>query len=162
ARLTVCTIPAALILGWAEDVIRRRPARHSAWPVAIVGGLGILLFYSYLGFRFGDFFAQLHAMRAWGQGSPSPANFLKILGWPADGLLEQRFGYVAMIVFLALGVWACWRRGAFWGGLILLPLLQPMSSGLSVSMSRYVLAAFPAFIEAGELLRNRFTFTAVT
>jgi hypothetical protein len=162
ARLTVCTISAALILGWAEDVIRRRPARHSAWAVAIVGGLGILLFYSYLALRFGDFFAQLHAMQAWGRGSPSLANLLKILRWPADGFIDQHFGYVAMIVFLALGVRAWWRRGAFWGGLILLPLLQPMSSGLSVSMSRYVLAAFPAFVEAGELLRNRFAFTAVT
>jgi hypothetical protein len=28
-------------------------------------------------------------------------------------------------------------------------------------MSRYVLAAFPAFVEAGELLRGRFAFTAV-
>jgi hypothetical protein len=161
ARLTVCTVSGALVLGWAEDVIRRRPARHSAWPVAIVGGLGIFLFSTYLGFRFGDFLAQIHAHKAWGRGSPGLANFVKVLRWPGDGLLEQRFGYVAMILFLALGVRALWRRGAFWGGLILLAILQPMSSGISLSMSRLVLAAFPAFVEAGELLRNRFAFTAV-
>jgi hypothetical protein len=161
ARLTVGAVSAALILGWAEDLIRRRPARHSACLVAIVGSVGVVLFFSYLALRFGDFFAHVHAHAAWGRKPPSVANILLCLTRGIQKSDERYYDYIIMILFLALGVVVWYRRGAFWGSLVLIPILQAMSSGLILSMSRCVLASFPAFVELGALLQNRFVFTAL-
>jgi hypothetical protein len=67
---------------------------------------------------------------------------------------------LAMISFLGLGVHAWWRRGPFWGCLILMPVVQGMTTGTTLSMGRIVLAAFPAFIDLAELLRPRLAFSA--
>jgi hypothetical protein len=67
---------------------------------------------------------------------------------------------LANVLFLGLGVHAWWRRGPFWGCLVLVPLLQVMATGSPLSMNRVVLASFPAFLELAELLRPRLMFTA--
>ena len=66
--------------------------------------------------------------------------------------------YAVMVVFLFLGTRAWVRRGPFWGCLVLIPILVVMASGSRMSMTRLSLASFPAFLDAAELLRNRFLF----
>jgi hypothetical protein len=67
---------------------------------------------------------------------------------------------VASVFFLGLGVHAWWRRGPFWGCLVLVPVLQGMATGSVFSMNRIVLASFPAFLDLAELLRPRLMFAA--
>ena len=64
------------------------------------------------------------------------------------------------ITFIGLGIRAWIRRGPLWGCWILMPILQGLSTGSSMSIDRFALAAYPAFIEAAELLRNPFLFAA--
>ncbi len=65
----------------------------------------------------------------------------------------------AMGVFLGLGMHAWWRRGLFWGALVLIPVFMPMATGSLMSLARLALAAYPGFIDASELAPlGRITF----
>jgi hypothetical protein len=65
---------------------------------------------------------------------------------------------ISLCLFLGLGVHAWWRRGPFWGCLVLVPVLQGLATGTYLSMNRIVLAAFPGFLDLAELLRPRLLF----
>jgi hypothetical protein len=64
------------------------------------------------------------------------------------------------IAFIGLGIRAWGKRGPLWGCWILVPILQGLSTGSDMSMNRLALAAYPAFIEAAQLLRSRILFAA--
>jgi hypothetical protein len=80
---------------------------------------------------------------------------------PAVRLLDCDRDYLVIVTFLGLGVRAWLKRGPFWGCLVLMPILQGMATGTTMSLPRIALAAFPVFIEAAELLRGRVIFVAV-
>jgi hypothetical protein len=166
ARMTAVCFSAALVLEWFSDLLHRRHPRSGAWLVAAAGGVGVGLFFFYLYLHFGDPMLHLKSHAARGRKSPSVANI-------AEVLLESRLvfqpgkwqhaappmDYCNLFAFLGLGVHAWWKRGPFWGALVLLPVLQAMASGTVISMTRIVLAAFPGFLDAAELLRHRWAFT---
>ena len=76
ARLTALSMSVGLVLEWALDLIRGRPARHSAWLVAIAGTLGTALFFGYLTLRFHDPLLHLKAHAAWLRKAPSVSQLL--------------------------------------------------------------------------------------
>jgi hypothetical protein len=263
ARLTAMAMSGALIAQWCDDRLHGRPARHSAWLVALAGVVGFGLFCMYMGLRVGDPLAALHAQAAWQRQPASAGNlfvtllklfelaretplfgfvalgllfwtcqhplraaFARLRTWvlvespaaherprgprrrsrdrrepepkppaaaeaqaPADwpdrlatalalavvlvglGLalpdgpvrrvfsgLEGLGSPTALCLFTGLGVHAWWKRGAFWGCLVLLPLVPGMATGTFLSMNRFALASFPAFIDLAELLRPRWLF----
>jgi hypothetical protein len=154
ARVTTLALSAGVLGQWALDVVRRRPARHWAWFVALFGALGFGGFLLYLHLHLGDAGTYFKAQTAWER---KPASILNIFG----ALLPTTRGlkhYTVTIVFLALGVRAWVKRGPLWGCLVLIPVLLPLSSGTRMSMTRLVLGSFPAFLDAAELLRGRALF----
>jgi hypothetical protein len=156
ARLTAPAFGAAVLAEWAWDLDRGRPARHAAWLVAAASGLGAALFFLDLGARLGDPFAHLKAHAAWARERSSVGNVVLCLTEVPSGLGPESnvTGFAAMILFLALGVLAWHRRGPFWGCLILLPVLQALSTGTTLSLPRIVLTAYPAFIDLALTLRR--------
>ena len=62
---------------------------------------------------------------------------------------------VVMFVMLALGVRSFVRRGPLWGTLVVGPILLGMATGTTMSMGRIALSAFPAAMDAAELIRSR-------
>ena len=155
ARLSGAAFSLSVIGEWFEDRVRARPVRPFAWPVALAGGLGLSVFFAFCYYQFGDFFAHLHAHAAWGRKSPSPVNIIEAMLHPPRAASTLK-DYVAAILFFGLGLVAWRKRGIFWAGLVLIPILQPLSSGTVLSMTRIALMSYPAFIEAGELLHNRY------
>jgi hypothetical protein len=156
ARLTAAAFSVALLAEWVNDVIRRRPARHAAWLVALAGAVGFGLFSLYLYGRFGDPFLYLRSHQAggWDRQPPSLANMVRCLlavplGWVGPQWIPD---YCVMLLVLGLGVRTWWKRGPFWGCLVLVPVLQAMASGTILSMGRIALAAYPVTIEVAALL----------
>jgi hypothetical protein len=66
--------------------------------------------------------------------------------------------FLAAILFLGLGTHAFLKRRALWGCLVLVPILQALASGSTGSMTRVVLSAYPAFLDAAELTSGRAAF----
>lgn len=160
ARLTATAFSVSLVAEWLVDRVRGRPARWAAWPVAVAGGIGLLMFYTYLHFRVGNFFASLQAQEAWGRQPPGFGPLLQALTRPPRSLSGLK-DYVVGLGFLAVGLVALRRRGVFWAGMIIFPVLQPMSSGTALSATRLALMSYPAFIEVADLVRNRYAFAAL-
>jgi Mannosyltransferase (PIG-V) len=79
--------------------------------------------------------------------------------------VAQRFLSVrdslAAIAFLGLGIHTFWRRGPLWGCLVVIPVLQALATGSTMSMMRIALCSYPAFVSAAELTSNPAVF-AVT
>jgi hypothetical protein len=157
ARLTAVSFSVAVVLEWAHDVARRRPARHTAWLAAASAALGLVLLFVYMGSHFGDATATLKAHAAWGRRPLGLGNVYRALAGVTHGIGKDE---LATVLFLLLGARAWWRRGPFWGALILVPIVQAMGTGTLMSVSRVALLAFPAFIDLAELLRNRVAFIA--
>ena len=164
ARLTTVSMSVGVLLEWASDLIHRRAPRHSAWLVALSGVLGISVFALYLHLTFGDPSLHFKAHGSWGRQSPSVMNILaSATHLPREfRLVEPPFDYLVMIAFLILGIRALSRRGPLWGSLILVPVLLLMASGSLRSATRVSLMAFPAFIEAAEMLTNRTLFCSAS
>lgn len=80
ARLTALAMSVGLVLEWATDLGKRRPARHSAWFVAIAGTAGLALFFGYLAWQFHDPILHLKAHAAWARKSPSVVRLASTLG----------------------------------------------------------------------------------
>ena len=232
ARLTVLALPVGLVVQWAADLVRRRPARHAAWLVTAAGAVGLGAFLLFMTLRFGDPLLHFKGHAAWGREPISPRNVLLLLGQTAgtalvlaataillwmvreaigsarvwrnapapesapatvagarppwaltagvlglgvlialawSGLIRiptlpemNKDDHLVTITFLGLGVHAWLKRGPFWGCLVLVPMLQALATGSALSMARIVLGAFPAFIDAAEMLTSRFSFWACT
>lgn len=152
ARQTAVAVSAAVLVEWAYDLVRRRPARPAAWVVALAGPCGFGLFLAYCFWMFGDPFVPFKVQRAWGRQPASLVNVFRML-WPGPGTGLKN--YAVMMLFLGLGIRGTFKRGPFWGCLVLVPILIGMSSGSLMSMTRFSLMSFPAFIDAAELLKRR-------
>jgi Mannosyltransferase (PIG-V) len=108
ARLTASSMSVGLVLEWALDLIRGRPARHSAWLVAIAGALGTALFFGYLALRFHDPFLHFKAHGAWLRKPPSIPQLVETI-WSsvrvATVLVQTSRGFaLALLLLLA---WLC-------------------------------------------------------
>jgi hypothetical protein len=162
ARLTAGAFSVALLAEWGNDMIRRRPARHAAWLVALAGAVGFGLFSLNLYRQFGDPFLYLrsHHAAGWDRESPGVMNMVRCLVSVPLGQVGPQWipDYCVMLLVLGLGVRTWWKRGPFWGCLVLVPVLQAMASGTLLSMGRIALAAYPVTIELAALLGLRILF----
>ena len=109
---------------------------------------------------------ELHDLlvRAAGDGAPSPVPVGAVLARGRRRVRRRRWAAVAsstLVAALVLGVRAWAVRGPLWGCLVIVPVLQALATGTMMSMSRIGLAAFPAAIDAAELIRPRATFAVV-
>ena len=108
ARLTALSMSVGLVMEWALDLIRGRPARHSAWLVAIAGTLGTALFFGYLTLRFHDPLLHLKAHAAWLRKTPSVPQLLEAI-WSlvrVSMVMLQRSGVFTLSLMLIL-TWLC-------------------------------------------------------
>jgi hypothetical protein len=117
----------------------------------------------------GDPFAGLKTQKTWGRRELSLWNPLDAIKSIYDPNLQRpdnatHFGWeaVALFGFMALGIRAWWKRGAFWGIIVLVPVGQMLLSGTMLSAHRLVLAGLPAFVELADLLRRRVWLFVVT
>lgn len=156
ARVTGTALGVAAMGGWLCDD-RTRAGFRRAIILALGSILGLFLFWGYLGWAFGDPFANLKAHQAWGRKPLSIEN--PWLCIQSSCQKRELMEPMTALVFAVLGVRAWVKRGAFWGLLALAPIGQMMMSGSFMSGHRVVLAALPAFIELADLLRNRLSFT---
>jgi hypothetical protein len=106
ARLTTLAMSLGLIAEWFDDVVHRRPARHSAWLVVLSGGLGFASFCAYLGLRLGEPLAHLHAHSAWHRQSASVRNvFVTLEVMIIQAGRAPLFGVMAVAILF----WTCQR-----------------------------------------------------
>ncbi|MBN9519651.1 hypothetical protein J0H58_14210 [bacterium] len=154
ARLTAVALPVGL---FAEALGRRAWPAPGAWVVVAGTAAGGGLFMAYLGYALGDPMAHFHAHTAWGRESPTALGVVKSLMQGCYELVRPNPAFqvvkpLALFGTLALGVRGWGRRGPLWGCLILIPVVQALSTGTTLSIERIVLTSFPAAFELGELL----------
>jgi len=156
------TVGFALIVGLVVRSLERnrwRPRLRDAG--VLLSAVGLAAYLGYLWFRFGDPMVFSHALSAWHKGQ----GWLTWVKWDAwfhlthpKGYLPQTIilNFVATVVIWALVPRAIKRFGWGYGSYTLVVLLLPtITTNDFVSMGRYVLAAFPCFAAAGELLGER-------
>jgi hypothetical protein len=110
ARLTALSMSLGLVLEWAVDILKGRPARRGAWLVAIAGTLGTALFFGYLALRFHDPLLHLKAHAAWLRKAPSTARLTATI-WSlfrVSAFMIQRSTVFTLSLLLLLA-WLCHR-----------------------------------------------------
>ncbi len=166
ARIACVAIGVAALADWVVNDRSRRGFRF-ALIVAIGSVAGVVAYWGYVGWAFGNPFQGLSSHSAWGRRSLSPWNpwyALESIADPAlrrPGLATTYAGEgLAALLFAVLGIRAWLRRGIFWGLLTLIPVGMMLMSGTFLSGHRVVLAAAPGFIELADVLRNRLYYRA--
>jgi hypothetical protein len=154
-----------LVLGVMYVGERRRLHRDVAWLALCLVGLGIVMLVMKV--QAGNALAFTTGPEAWGRhlalpwapvdatlrtylhgGGPALAGW----SWATASPIGSPRDVVATYLFLALFVVSLWRSWP-WSAraLILTMTLAPIATGLVQSMSRYVLAAWPAFGVAADI-----------
>lgn len=163
--------PVLLIEWWMQRRRAGEPssagARPPSWgllaPLAVVAGTGSYMLF--LGWRFGDPLAFVHASAAWGRQPSAPDQLLQgLLTVPAGGwwpaLQAGRLPLIAifdlgsLLLFGAIGLLLLRRRLLPEAALVLLGVLVAASSGLLMSQARYMWVLFPAFLPLAEAGRR--------
>lgn len=164
----------ALVVGLAVRAVERRQkegdirlARRDAG--VLVSVLGLLGFCVYLWWRFGDPWIFASAQRAWGQGA-GPRTWFKVRFF--EDLPTLRYPFPAMaylahplltIAGFALLPRVFRRFGYGYGTYALLVIgLSCLGTKNFFGMARYVMAAFPCFAVAGDVLAERPRVAAAT
>lgn len=148
----------ALVAQWGWNRLRKRPARDSAWIVAIIGASGILAFAVYAYLLSGDPKAILSVQSAWGREAMSASGLLRV---GTQIFTSPTSGHFALGAFIVLGLYTLRRYGVMWGVLVLGPVVLAASTGTILSMRRIVLMSFAAAYPAAGLLRRPWTFWSV-
>lgn len=112
----------------------------------------------YLWIHFDDPMAHFKSHRPWNRLPPNPLNLVRTLELIVS---EAPSAGVSLLLFTVLGLRAWWKRGPFFGTMILVPLMQASFTGTPISLERIVLASFLAFLDLGELLRRSIAFWTV-
>ncbi|MDQ3897469.1 MAG: hypothetical protein M3326_09565 [Actinomycetota bacterium] len=157
-----------LVVGLAVRAVERRRqlGERLRWRDAgvLLSALGLAAFCLYQWRRFDDPFAFITVQKAWGQESGLhtwlKVRFFEDLGVLPDRPLLGALSYLAhpalTIAALALVPRVFRRFGYGYGVYALLAVLLPaLSTKNFFGMARYLLAAFPCFAAAGELLAER-------
>ena len=168
-RLVGIVLLPVLVLEWWQRAGRRGRATRNgergdekggrrwldlAWLGLVPGGL--LAYMVFLWQRFGDPLAFQRASAAWGRDARpfwfAIGDLIQQTPWRADVLLGGAFPVQrwldlgCVLLFLSLGAWLLWRGRPSYGLFVFLGALVPSSSGILMSMPRYMMVLFPAFL----------------
>jgi hypothetical protein len=152
SRFTLAAFPRG---AGRDDECRRSPSL-SGWAfaagaillVGVVGaGAGI---FGVSGFRRAPAFANQFLWAAF-YSDLTPASAGKIRSVTSRD-------FFATLLFLGLGIHTLVKRGPLWACLVLIPPFQFLATGSFQSVSRAVLASFPAFLDAAEIASGRVVF----
>jgi len=127
----------------------------------IIAPVGLILHLLYLYQKTGYLFAPLVAMSAWGRNNSGIlTNLQENLNGP--GLDVFKIDLILTIIFIisSLIILIGWKYKSL-GFLALILSVLPVSSGLLVSISRYLLPVFPVFIFFGKKLENQEIYSFV-
>lgn len=161
ARQATVAVSLAFVVEWFFDLIKQRRPKNAAWLVVAATFIAVGLFAGFLYLKFGDPTISAKAQAAWQRDSPSVLNILKTLITLPIGehkSISYLLDYSIMILMLILSAHAYRVRGVFWASAIVFPIVLAMSTGTALSMKRFALSSFPAFVDAGELLSKRWLF----
>jgi Gpi18-like mannosyltransferase len=116
--------------------------------------LPLLLHLSYLQTLSGDFFAPVSAQAAWGKEMGNfKMNFIDV--FQTRGGSVFKIDAILSLVFLLLAVLSFFiLPSPAYGLYAFLIILLPILSGTSVSMTRYITVAFPAFITLAKIIKK--------
>jgi hypothetical protein len=158
-------LPLALELWRQRGFSRRNP-----WPLVaiLLTPLGMLAYFAYLQYEFGDYRAFFHTESTWNRDSFSPV-ILQGIQWMrgdatmldyyprTSGPLREiflTFDTLVVTVFIAVGIYLWLKVRPSYGALVVAMALVPALSGSPQSMNRYVVVLFPAFLLLGRIERE--------
>jgi hypothetical protein len=150
----------AFPIQWARDFRNGSERRRDgvwAWSVLAAAVLGIASVACFMYWKFGDPFLGTKVQSAWGRSRPSPLNILRVLR-PESFRPSYLVDYATMLLMLLLSLRSVRRGRVLLGSASGLPIVLAMSTGIALSMKRYALSSFTAFIEAAEILTDRRLF----
>ncbi|MBI4039535.1 hypothetical protein HY388_01790 [Candidatus Daviesbacteria bacterium] len=159
----------ALIVEYLMSVKFRLKRKNYSWLWLLVAPLGLVAYSSYLTFAFKNPLAFFIVQSDWQRGlSDYPwqiiyQDIIQIfqMNPPAPFLLSKLADFISSILFLALlvPVFRKLRLSYFIYayGVLMVPLL----TGVTTSMFRFVLAAFPMFIIGGILAKDELFYTGM-
>ena len=167
AALIIVTKPAGIVvvfaLGWLymeKRGWRIKEIKPSAgW--FLLAPIVLLLHFYYLYLLSGHLFAFSDAMKAWGrlQAGVVQNPFQNLMGPSLD---VYKIDFVLSILFLLCGLYILWKWPTKAFGIVsILLVMLPVGTGLLVSLSRYLLIAFPVFILIGEKLKRQEWYNAM-
>ncbi|MBI9049899.1 MAG: hypothetical protein JEZ00_10790 [Anaerolineaceae bacterium] len=118
--------------------------RSAFWLLLIP--VPLLLYLTYMQALTGDFFAPITAQAAWGKETSNfKINFIDIFLTPEASV--YKIDAVLSFIFIGLSILSLFSLPSpAYGVFALLIILMPVISGTTVSMTRYIAVAFPAFI----------------
>jgi hypothetical protein len=140
-------------LAW--DAWRHPERRRASLSAAAGTAAGLLLFFVYLRWKRGDFWASLHAQQHGWQRSVSIVDapgdlwtyLVQAVTWPRGTFLV----YLCAVPLCLVGLWLLWRAGVRDGAFVfaVLGLAAPLSTGSAMSLPRFAMATFPYAWAAG-------------
>jgi Gpi18-like mannosyltransferase len=145
---------AALILLFLEKKKLKFSKSHLELIWFLIAPIGLALHFFHLYNITGYVFAPFVAMTAWGRNNFSLlTNLQENLNGPGLDVFKLDAVFTMIFVFASLLLLWKWKFKSF-GFLALILSLMPVSSGLLVSVSRYLLVVFPVFIFFGEKMKR--------
>ncbi|MDO8638693.1 MAG: mannosyltransferase family protein, partial [Candidatus Daviesbacteria bacterium] len=132
----------------------------------LLGLSGLLGYMIYLGLQFGDPLLFLKAHQEWcgsiGQCKMTfpfvpliPQAQLFLAGWLRPNLSSPFLDWISSIIFILL-LWPIFKKlNKTYFIYSAVVILMPLSTGMVVSMIRYVLVAFPAFFVIPQIIKNK-------
>ena len=145
-------IPVAILLGQSIQWKWRRFPINALWLLAVP--IPLCFHFLHMQMITGDYFAPISAQAAWGKDTSNwVENFINVFFVPGGDVFK--IDAFLTYLFLALSIVALFNlQSIAYGVFALLILLVPIISGTSVSMTRYIAVAFPAFMALGKLLKK--------
>jgi Gpi18-like mannosyltransferase len=145
-------IPISILLLQSMQWKIKNFPRKALWLLLIPIPLFIFLFY--MRFVTGDFLAPITAQAAWGKETGNfKLNFIDWLFTPQPDVFK--IDALMTYLFIGLSIYALFKLPSVAYGLFaLFVLIVPVVSGTSVSMTRYIAVAFPAFMAAIRFLKK--------
>ncbi len=132
-----------------------------------ISSIGIVVYMLYLQLTFHDPLIFIHSQKMWTQPHGYPRLMLpfeQVFTYPYQLLTDTRVAKTPILfvdwslslIFIALSIQVWKRLGPRYGLYSLLVVLIPLLSGNIMSMSRFVLTAFPVFLVLPLIIRNKY------
>lgn len=146
-------LPALLLMAY-----RRRTGRRDLAALCVLAPLGMLAYFAYTAWAFGDPFAYFHAQATWGGWNDHVLFYTKLFLFHPWKALASDPGHLIIMLDVALGLVYLAFLPQVWRDLdpgiaLFTALLVVLQGAMTwVSLGRYVLPAFGVYLAAGAVL----------